>query len=179
MRGASAAIVLALHLAGLSAISFGGIPTVLPAIHHVVTVAHHWIDDDEFAGFFALSQILPGPNFIFMMSLIGWKVGGPLGAAAGALGISLPACTMTFVAFRVWHRFRTARWRIIVARGLVPLTIGLVAAGGWVVARAGGAGWRGALVTAASTLLLLSTRLNPLWLLGAGGLLGGLGLIGS
>jgi chromate transporter len=179
MRSTPAVLILAAHLAGLSAISFGGIPAVLPAIHDLVTLTNRWVGDGEFAGYFALSQVLPGPNFIFMMSLIGWKVGGPLGAAAGALGISLPACMMTFFAFRVWHRFRAARWRIIAAGGLVPLTIGLVTAGGWVLARAGGTGWRGALLTAAATLLLLRARLNPLWLLGIGGLLGGLGLAGT
>jgi hypothetical protein len=37
--------------------------------------------------------------------------------------------TATFFAFRLWHRFRNARWRQLVSRGIVPLTIGLVIAG--------------------------------------------------
>ncbi len=79
MTGPPPAAVLAAHLSWLSLISFGGIPVVLPAIHDLVVLAHGWVTDREFADFFALSQILPGPNFIFMMSLIGWKIGGPLG----------------------------------------------------------------------------------------------------
>jgi chromate transporter len=177
MRSAPAAAVLAVHLAWLSAISFGGIPVVLPAIHDLVVLAHGWVTDREFADFFALSQILPGPNFIFMMSLIGWKFGGPWGAAAAALGIAGPACAMTFVAFRFWHRFRDAPWRLAVSRGLVPLTIGLIIAGGWILARATGAGWRGTVVTAAAAATMLRYRLNPLWLLGLGGVVGGLGLL--
>ncbi|MFZ3236743.1 MAG: chromate transporter [Stellaceae bacterium] len=177
MTGPPPAAVLAAHLSWLSLISFGGIPVVLPAIHDLVVLAHGWVTDREFADFFALSQILPGPNFIFMMSLIGWKIGGPLGAAAAGLGIAGPACTVTLIAFRFWHRFRDAPWRLAVGRGLVPLTIGLVIAGGWILARAGGAGWRGLVLTAAAAALMLRCRLNPLWLLGAGGVAGGLGLL--
>lgn len=177
MNHPPALLVLAAHLSLLSLISFGGIPVVLPEIRDLVVVANGWASDREFADFFALSQIMPGPNFIFMLSLIGWKVGGVIGAVAATLGIAGPACTITFVAFRLWHRFRDMPWRLAVSRGLAPLTIGLVIAGGWVLARAGGTGWRGALLTAATVAVMLRSRLNPLWLLGAGGVLGGLGLV--
>ena len=173
----AAVITLSVHLAALSVISVGGIPVVLPQIHQLVVVTHRWTTDREFADFFALSQVMPGPNFIFMLSLIGWKVGGPLGAVAAALGIAGPSCSLTFVGFRLWHRFRDARWRLVVSRGIVPLTIGLVIAGGWVLAQAPGNGWRGLAVTAMAVGLMLRTRISPLWLLGAGGVLGGLGLL--
>ena len=65
---------------------------------------------------------------ILMMSFIGWKVGG-FGAVAGALATFGPSCTMTFVAHRLWDRFRDAPWQRIVRRGLAPLTMGLVIAG--------------------------------------------------
>jgi hypothetical protein len=41
-------------------------------------------------------------------------------------------------------------WQEIVRRGLAPLTIGLVIAGGYVMARAGDLGWQGTLLTAAA-----------------------------
>ena len=56
-------------------------------------------------------------------------------------------------------------------------SIGLVIAGGCVLSRAAGSGWRGLALTAATVALTLATRCNPLWLLGAGGILGGLGLL--
>lgn len=177
MTGPAASWAFSAHLAALSLISFGGIPVVLPQIHELVVVANGWTTDREFADFFALSQIMPGPNFIFMLSLIGWKIGGVPGAIAAAIGIAGPSCSLTFIAFRLWHRFRDAPWRRIVSGGLVPLTIGLIIAGGWVLAQAAGNGWRGLALTAASAAAMLALRVNPLWLLGAGGLLGGLGLL--
>jgi chromate transporter len=55
--------------------------------------------------------------------------------------------------------------------------MGLVIASGTVMARAADAGSRAAAVTIAATAITLATRLNPLWLLLAGGALGGLGLL--
>ena len=74
MKDPSASLALAAHLALLSSISFGGFPTVLPDVHNFVT-ANGWLTDRDFANFFAVSQVVPGPNMILMMSLIGLKVG--------------------------------------------------------------------------------------------------------
>jgi chromate transporter len=73
MNAASPSVLLAGHLAMLSSISFGGFPTVLPDVHDLVT-ANGWLTDREFADFFAVSQTVPGPNMILMMSLIGLKL---------------------------------------------------------------------------------------------------------
>ena len=70
MNSSSATLVLAAHLAVLSSISFGGFPTVLPDVHNFA-VAKGWVTDQEFANFFAVSQVMPGPNMILMMSFLG------------------------------------------------------------------------------------------------------------
>ena len=176
MNDSSATLVLAAHLALLSSLSFGGFPTVLPDVHNFVT-ANGWISDREFANFFAISGVVPGPNMILMMSLIGLKVGGIPGAVASALATFGPPCLMYYTSFRLWDRFRDMPWQRIVRLGLAPLTIGLVIAGGYVMARAADTGWQSGLVTAAAVGLMLATRLSPLWILIAGGALGGLGLL--
>jgi chromate transporter len=83
-----------------------------------------------------------------------------------------PPCLMYYTAYRLWDRFRDRPWQQVVRRGLAPLTIGLVNAGGYVMARAGDVGWQSALVTAAAVGLMLGTRLNPLWILTIGGSIG-------
>jgi chromate transporter len=62
-------------------------------------------------------------------------------------------------------------------RGLAPITIGLVLATGWLVARGVPAGWVASAVTALTTALVLFTRVNPIWPLAAAGLLGLAGLV--
>lgn len=177
MSGPSAPALLTAHLAVLSLISFGGVPSVLSDVHNFVVTANGWVTDREFADFFGIVQAIPGPNMILMMSFIGWKVGGVGGAMAGALATFGPSCTLTFAAYRLWDRFRRSRWQTVVRRGLVPLTIGLVIAGGCVMARAADTGWRSIALTIAAAGLALATRINPLWVLAGGGAVGGLGLL--
>jgi chromate transporter len=176
MNSSQASLVLAGHLAVLSSISFGGFPTVLPDVHNFVA-ANGWVTDREFANLFAVSQVVPGPNMILMMSLIGLKVGGVPGAIASALATFGPPCAMYYVSYRLWDRFRDMPWQRIVRRALAPLTIGLVIAGGYVMARTGNVGWPSVAITAAAVALMLRTRINPLWILMAGGALGALGLL--
>jgi chromate transporter len=177
MSNPSDPVALTAHLAVLSSISFGGFPTVLPDVRNFVVVTHGWMTDREFANFFALSQAVPGPNMILMMSFVGWKVWGIPGAIASALATSGPACAIYFAAYRLWDRFRAAPWQRTVRSGLLPVTVGLVIASGTVMARAADNDWQAAAVTVAATLLLLQRRLNPLVMLLAGGALGGLGLL--
>ena len=172
----SPSIVLAAHLAVLSSISFGGFPTVLPDVHNL-TDAHVWVTDREFANFFAVSQVVPGPNMILVMSFAGLKVGGLPGAITSAVATFGPPCLLYYAAYRLWDRFRDRPWQQVVRRSLAPLTIGLVIAGGYVMARAAAVGWQSIAVTAAAAALMLGTRLNPLWMLAAGGVMGGLGLL--
>ena len=173
----SAPAALVAHLAVLSLISFGGIPAVLPDLHDFVVTANGWISDREFSNYFAVVQAIPGPNMILMMSFIGWKIGGLPTAIAGALATFVPSCTVAFTSFRLWERFRDTRWQAIVRRGLAPVTIGLVIAGGYVMALAGGPGWPSLALTIVAAAVLLGTRLNPLWLLAGGAVLGGVGVL--
>jgi chromate transporter len=176
MNSSPASLVLAAHLAVLSSISFGGFPTVLPDVHNFV-VANGWVTDREFANFFAASQVVPGPNMILMMSFIGLKVGGIAGAIASALATFGPPCAMYYASYRVWDRFRDMPWQRIVRRALAPLTIGLVIASGYVMARVGDVGWPSVAITLAAAAVLLRTRVSPLWILIAGGAVGALGLL--
>jgi chromate transporter len=67
---------------------------------------------------------------------------------------------------------RDAPWRKVFQRALVPITVGFIFSGGYVLASPGGPEWRGALIAGAAALVLARTRLNPLWILSGGGILG-------
>jgi chromate transporter len=177
MADPAAPAALTLHLALLSSISFGGFPTVLPDIHDFVVTTHVWMTDRQFADFFAIAQSVPGPNMILMMSFVGWQVWGLPGAVASAVATFGPPCAMYFAAYRWWHRRDDAPWQTVLRHGLVPVTIGIVIAGGVVMARAADTGWQAVLVTAAAAGLLLATRLNPLWILAGGAALGAADLL--
>jgi chromate transporter len=173
----AAPLALTMQLALLSSISFGGFPTVLPDVRNFVVATHGWMTDQDFANLFALSQAIPGPNMILMMGLVGWRVWGLPGAIASSVATFGPPCIFYFIAYRLWDRFRGASWQRVVRNGLVPVTTGLVIAGGIVIAQAAASDWRAITVTVVAAVVMLRTRLNPLWVLAAGGVLGGAGLL--
>jgi len=159
----------------LSLLSFGGMNVVLPDAHRFVVDAHHWLTDQEFADFFAIAQAAPGPNFL-MFALIGWKVGGVLGAVAAALAIALPAGSLAYVVGGLWRRFRDAPWRRAVQGGLAPVTIGLVFSSGYVLSVAADQDWMAFAITVLTAVITLGTEINPLWIFFAAAILGSFAL---
>jgi len=162
---------LAMDFSVLSLIAVGGAITALPEMHRSVVEVHGWMSGAQFAELFALAQAAPGPN-ILVVSLIGWKVAGLAGAVVATSAVCGPSCVLTFAVSRIWQRFRGARWRKAVEDGLVPVTVGLLLAGGYLITLSADASWSGFVITAATAAVVLTTRIHPLWLFGAAGLIG-------
>jgi chromate transporter len=177
MKPAAGLLAMTFHLAIVSSISFGGFPTVLPDVRAFVVTTHGWMTDQDFTNIFAMAQAIPGPNMILMMGLIGWKVWGLTGALAASTATFAPPCAIYFTAFRLMHSVREAHWQRVLRSALIPVTTGLIIASGIVMAEAAGITWAAIAVTGAAAIVLLTTRLNPIWLLAAGSALGGLGLL--
>jgi len=165
---------LALIHAQLSLVAVGGVAPVLPEMQRQVVEVHAWMSPPEFAALFALAQAAPGPNML-VATLVGYHVAGWPGALAATLGMVGPSSVLTWAVAGAWHRFRDRPWRTALQAGLVPVTVGLVAAGAALLAASTATGWAAAVITAGAAASVLLTRLHPLWLLGAGALLGVLG----
>jgi chromate transporter len=162
---------LAIDFSLLSLFAFGGVITVLPEMHRTVVEVHGWMSGAEFAQLFALAQASPGPN-ILVVSLIGWKVAGLAGAVVATGAVCAPSSILTYAVSRIWQRFRGARWRSVVEDGLIPVTVGLMLAGGYLITLAADHSVAAFAVTAATVAVVMTTRIHPLWLMAAGGLLG-------
>jgi len=167
---------LAMDFSILSLIAVGGAITVLPEMHRSVVEMHGWMSGAQFADLFALAQAAPGPN-ILVVSLIGWKVSGFAGAVVATAAVCGPSCVLAFAVSRIWQRFRGARWRAAVEDGLVPVTVGLMLAGGYLITLAADHSWPAFAVTAVTAAVALTTKIHPLWLFGAAGLFGLLGWV--
>lgn len=169
-------LTLAAHLALISLLAIGGITTVLPELHRIVVAHHGWLTDAEFTTFFALAQAAPGPNLIFV-TLIGWKLAGITGALVATAAICGPALGFAYGMARVWLAWGKLPWFRTVQRGIVPVTVGLIAASAWLLTMAASVGWRSYLITAVSAAVVLTTRAHPLWILLGAALIGAAGLV--
>jgi chromate transporter len=162
---------LAIIFTQLSLVAFGGGNTILPEMHRQVTDVHRWLTDADFAALFALAQAAPGPNMM-VVPLIGWHVAGLSGMLVSTVAIFGPSSILTAFALRLWRRFKGNPWRQAVQAGLVPVSVGLVAASAVLIVQAADHTWVLVAISAAVALVTTRTRIHPLWLLAAGAAIG-------
>jgi chromate transporter len=186
---------LFLHFISLSLLAVGGAITTAPDIHRYLVDDMHWLSDTQFTSSIALAQGAPGPNVMFI-ALMGWNVGlnagGGLAAGWPAVGLALwgvlitmvgimiPSATLTFVATQWAHRNREMLAVKAFKSGMAPIVIALLIATGWLLTgnhENPVRDWPLWALTAATTVLVWKTKTHLLWLLAAGALLGGFGLV--
>jgi chromate transporter len=160
----------------MSLFAVGGAYSAIPEMHRVAVDVQHWMTDKQFADVFAISQLSPGPN-VLIVTLIGYSVAGIAGALVATLAMCGPTAILAYCVSRVLRRSSHSRWPAIIQTALVPLSIGLMGASGLILAQTSDRAWPAALFTVAAAGIAFATRLNPLWLLLAGGCLGFAGLI--
>jgi chromate transporter len=162
---------LALIFTQLSLLAFGGGNTILPEMQRQVVEVHGWMTAQQFSALFALAQAAPGPNMM-VVPLVGWHVAGWPGLLVTSIAKFGPSSILTALVMRAWDRFREHPWRRVVQAGLLPVTVGLVAASAAIIVEATALNAALAGIAAAVAVLNLTTRLHPLLLLAAGALLG-------
>ena len=171
---------LFLHFLVLSPMSIGGAITTVPEMHRFLVDKTGWLTDTEFTTSIALAQAAPGPNILFV-AVLGWNVAGLLGALMAMGGIMLPSTLLTLTATR-WARANREHIALrSFSAGMMPLTLGLIIATGWLLAlpflRVDEHRWGTVALIAVTVLLTLKTRLGLVWMVLGGGVLGALGLV--
>lgn len=155
----------------LSLQGFGG---VLGVVHRELVERRRWMSESEFAGDWAMAQVLPGPNVCNLALMYGWRQFGGRGALAALAGLlCVPALLLVLVATLLGSVEPLAPVRGAIA-GMSAVAAGIVAGAGLRLLRglaghplgAPGA-WAVAGLALAALLLL---RLPLLWVVLAVGL---------
>jgi chromate transporter len=174
--GAGTLLTLASFFAVLSLFSIGGGNSAIPEMHRYAVDVQHWLSDREFADTFALAQLTPGPNLI-IVALVGFHVAGVLGAVVAMLAMCGPTSVAAYFIGQASERFRGKIWHSAISGGLVPVTIGLIAASATVIATTADYGWAAAAVTAVTAITCYFARINPIWVFIAAAVLGLVGVV--
>lgn len=175
MHDLSTLLALFGHFLLWSLLSVGGAIGLLPDMHRYLVVDQRWISDAQFTSALALGQASPGPNMILFAALLGWQIWGLPGALLASLGLILPSSVITLAYFRYSRTHRDRHWVRAMHDGMAPITVGLLLSSGWLLARQEATDWQRIALIVATVLLVMRTRLNPLWLLLAGAAFGILG----
>jgi chromate transporter len=167
----------------LSLFSLGGGNTLLAEYHHLAVAQFCWLTNTQFADLYALAEAAPGPSSM-LVGLLGlgasWRE-GPFWALLSAYGaeaaILLPSTLLMVTACLSWKRLEHSPWRVAFERGLGPITLGILFAVGLKILRTADTNFAGLLVSVLVCVLMLRTRISPLWFMAVAGVLGGLGVI--
>ncbi len=170
------ALQVCLLFGSASLMSIGGGNSVVPEIELQAVGAYHWLTQAQFADLFALAQAAPGPS-ILLVTLVGYSAAGVAGAVLATIAMVVPAAALVFMFARVWEAVRASPWRIAFEHGLAPVAVGLIAASGIIVARAADHSPVQYVLTLVATVVFCATRLSPVVVVGAAGLVGWLGLV--
>ena len=160
----------------MSLLAVGGANATIPEMQRVAVDVNHWLTNAQFADMFAIAQFSPGPN-VLIVTLIGYQVAGLTGAAVTTFAMCGPAGVLAYFVANFFHRSSHSFWPSLIQASFVPVSIGLMAAGGYVLALTVDTSLAAALITLVTVIVTVGTRINPLWPLVVGGLIGYSGFI--
>jgi chromate transporter len=156
-------------------LSVGGALTAAPELRRLLVDRLGLLAPTQFATSVALAQAAPGPNALYA-ALLGYELAGLGGAVLVLAAFMAPTTALALAVARLGagagHRPAVAALKA----GLAPISIAMLVATAWILAAQTPAPAPIA-VTAAAALLAWRTRLHLLWMIGAGALLGALGVL--
>jgi chromate transporter len=109
---------------------------------------------------------------MMMIVGIGLWAGGTLGALVVLLAFFGPTAFLAFIVGRLWNKLEKWPWRTSIQQGLAPVSIGLLLAGCFTMAKAAIFGVETAAIAVGVLLILLQYKINPALLVLGGAVLG-------
>jgi chromate transporter len=130
-----------------------------------------WLTDHQILDAVAVGQFTPGPVFT-TATFIGYLLGGLPGALLATLGIFLPSFFFAAAVFPLVAKLRRSLWAGAFLDGVNVGALGLMAGVTWQLGRAAIVDWLSLMLAAVSAFMLFRFRVNSVWILLAGGIIG-------
>jgi chromate transporter len=154
----------------LSLLTVGGGMAAFPEMKILTVEVHKWLTFPQLIHLYSVGQMAPGPNM--MIVPIGEWAGGMLGAIVVVLAFFGPTAVLTFIVGRLWNKLENWPWRRSIQQGLAPVSIGLLLAGCFTMAKGAIFGLETATIAVGVLLLLLNYKMNPALLILVGAVIG-------
>jgi chromate transporter len=155
----------------LSLLTVGGGMAAFPEMKILTVDVHKWLTFPQLVHLYSVGQMAPGPNMMMIVG-IGLWAGGTLGALVVLLAFFGPTAFLAFIVGRLWNKLEKWPWRTSIQKGLAPVSIGLLLAGCFTMAKAAIFGVETAAIAVGVLLILLQYKINPALLVLGGAVLG-------
>jgi len=159
----------------IGAILFGGGYLLVAFIRSDLVARLHWITERQLLDAVAAGQVTPGP-LSTTATFIGYLLGGIPGAAVATLAIFLPAFCLVAVSGPLVPRLRRSPLAGTILDGVNVAALALMVVVAGQLARSAVVDWLTIILGTISLLLLLRYRMNSMWLVLGGAIVGSLAL---
>lgn len=164
-------VTLFLTFLKIGAVVFGSGYVLLAFLRADFVVRLGWLTDRQLLDAVAVGQFTPGPVFT-TATFIGYLVGSWAGALLATLAIFLPAFVFVPVVYPLVPRLRASPWARGFLDGANASALGLMAAVTWQLGQAALVDPLTVALALLSGVLLIRGRVNSVWLIVAGALIG-------
>jgi chromate transporter len=155
----------------LSILTVGGGMAAFPEMKILTVDVHKWLTFPQLIHLYSVGQMAPGPNMMMIASIGQWAGGIP-GAIAVLAAFFGPTAVLAFMVAKAWKKLEKWPWRKSIQQGLASVSIGLLLAGCFSMAKGAVTGTETAGIAVAVLLILLRYKVNPALLVLAGAAVG-------
>jgi chromate transporter len=155
----------------VGAIIYGSGYVLLAFLQSDLVERLHWLTQSQLLDAVAIGQVTPGPVFT-TATFIGYLLGGTTGAIVATVAIFLPAFGFVALSRPLIPRIRRSPVAAPLLDGVNAGAVALMLAVTWQLGRAAIVDTSTVALAAASAALLIFTRINSVWLIGTGALVG-------
>ena len=155
----------------LSLLTVGGGMAAFPEMKVLTVDVHQWLTFAQLIHIYSVGQMAPGPNMM-MIVVIGQWAGGFIGAMVTAIAFFGPTAVLAFLVAKGWRKLEKWPWRGSIQQGLAPVSIGLLLAGCFTMAKGAITGLETGALAVGTLLILLQYKINPALLVVAGAIIG-------
>jgi len=155
----------------LSLLTVGGGMAAFPEMKVLTVDVHQWLTFAQLIHIYSVGQMAPGPNMM-MIVVIGQWAGGFLGAIVTVIAFFGPTAVLAFLVAKGWRKLEKWPWRRSIQQGLAPVSIGLLLAGCFTMAKGAITGLETGAIAVGTLLILLQYKINPALLVVTGAIIG-------
>ena len=119
----------------VGAVSWGGLYAILPRIKAEVA-RREWLAAEEFDPLMAAATLVPGPSFVSLAGLIGYRTRGSIGSLVAMLALMLPPTLLVATALIFLSAGLNSGPLVPITRMVTVAMAGVLLGNAWRIARA-------------------------------------------
>lgn len=139
----------------IGATAFGGFMALIAVVQTTVVQQRKWLSQEEVLDGISLAQILPGPMAVNVVSYIGYRLRGSLGAVVSATAVILPAFGLMLLLSWLYLQFGEIPAVKSAFAGFIPAVAAIIFSTAWGMQAKALPEWRTGLIALAAAGLLL------------------------